>query len=130
MCYGEGLAYDTERDTAQVKQKVADFSHDKDLMTYLFRVSHDFKHFGFCVTVIILNKEGSKRAHHQRKEARYCRLDPADVAVHIPYIFYANCQLVTNAMTYNGYFAYQNPWFCCLKRPILQAEIGIIAIRA
>ena len=47
MCYGAGLVYDTDKATAQVKQKVDDFLLDNDLTTYFFGVSQDFKHFGF-----------------------------------------------------------------------------------
>ena len=38
---------DTDKATAQVKQKVDDFLLDNDLTTYFFGVSQDFKHFGF-----------------------------------------------------------------------------------
>ena len=90
MCYGARLVYDTANATAQVRQEVDDFQLDNDLTTYFFGVSQDFKHFGFCVTVIILNKEGSKIVRFQRKETCYCRFAPADGAGHIPYILYAN----------------------------------------
>ena len=60
MCYGAGIQYVTESATAQVKQEVDDFLLDNDLTTYFFGVSQDFKHFGFCISVIILNREGKK----------------------------------------------------------------------
>ena len=96
MCYGARLVYDTANATAQVRQEVDDFQLDNDLTTYFFGVSQDFKHFGFCVTVIILNKEGSKIVRFQRKETCYCRFAPADGAGHIPYILYANWRRVAN----------------------------------
>ena len=45
---------------------------------YWLGVCHDFKHFAFCVSVIILNAEGNKVVRLIRKEACYCRLSPAE----------------------------------------------------
>ena len=56
VCYGSGLVYDTELATAQVQAQVDDFVLDNDLASYFLGVCQDFKHFGFCVSVIILNE--------------------------------------------------------------------------
>ena len=48
------------------------------------------KHFGFCVSVIILNGDNSRILRLLRKEACYCRFAPADRNGDIPYILYAN----------------------------------------
>ena len=56
VCYGSGLVYDTELATAQVQAQVDDFMLDNDLASYFLGVCQDFKHFGFCVSVIILNE--------------------------------------------------------------------------
>ena len=56
VCYGSGLVYDTELATAQVD----DFMLDNDLASYFLGVCQDFKHFGFCVSVIILNEDASR----------------------------------------------------------------------
>ena len=53
VCYGSGLVYDTELATAQVQAQVDDFMLDNDLASYFLGVCQDFKHFGFCVSVII-----------------------------------------------------------------------------
>ena len=64
VCYGSGLVYDTEQATAQVD----DFMLDNDLASYFLGVCQDFKHFGFCVSVIILNEDASRIV---RKQACY-----------------------------------------------------------
>ena len=68
VCYGSGLVYDTEFATAQVKAQVDDFMLDNDLASYFLGVCQDFKHFGFCVSVIILNEDASRIV---RKQACY-----------------------------------------------------------
>ena len=60
VCYGSGLVYDTELATAQVQAQVDDFVLDNDLASYFLGVCQDFKHFGFCVSVIILNEDASR----------------------------------------------------------------------
>lgn len=90
MFYGAGLVYDTAEATASVKAEVEDFMLENDLNSYFFGIAQDFKHFGFAVTVIILNKEATKVVRVMRKEACYCRFAPADASGNIPYILYAN----------------------------------------
>ena len=90
VCYGSGLLYDTDECSKAVKQQVEDFLLDNALSSYFLGVCQDFKHFGFCVSVIILNKEGTKIVNLLRKEACYCRLTPADKNGVIRHILYAN----------------------------------------
>ena len=90
VCYGSGLVYDTAGATPQIKSKVDEFLMDNSLPSYFLGVCQDFKHFGFCVSVIILSADGSKVVRILRKEACYCRFAPADKTGHIPYILYAN----------------------------------------
>ena len=114
VCYGSGLTYDTTQATAQARQAVDDFTADNDLASYLLLrlsaalgnaqtslallslarqflgVCQDFKHFGFAVSVIILNEGGDKIVCIIRKEACYVRFAPADKSGNIPYILYAN----------------------------------------
>ena len=68
VCYGSGLVYDTELATAQVQAQVDDLVLDNDLASYFLGVCQDFKHFGFCVSVIILNEDTSRIV---RKQACY-----------------------------------------------------------
>ena len=71
ICYGSGLVYDTELATAQVQAQVDDFVLDNDLASYFLGVCQDFKHFGFCVSVIILNEDASRIVRIVRKQACY-----------------------------------------------------------
>lgn len=90
ICYGSGLVYDTSETTAAVADSVEDFLLDNDLASYFLGVCQDFKHFGFAVSVIILNAEGTKVVRLLRKEACYCRFAVADKSGRIPQILYAN----------------------------------------
>lgn len=67
VCYGSGLVYDTEQATAQVDE----FMLDNDLASYFLGVCQDFKHFGFCVSVIILKEDASRIVRIVRKQACY-----------------------------------------------------------
>lgn len=50
----------------------------------------DFKHFWWCVSVIILDNEGKHIVSLHRKEACYCRFSPANKHGVIEYILYGN----------------------------------------
>ena len=60
VCYGSGLVYSTEQATERVRSEVDDFTSDNDIASYFLGVCQDFKHFGFCVSVIILNEDASR----------------------------------------------------------------------
>ncbi len=99
VCYGSGLLYElpaqTPTDTTdsirpRIEAEVEDFLLSNDLPAYFLGVCQDFKHFGFAVSVIILNADGSKAVRLLRKEACYCRFAPADSKGKIPYVLYAN----------------------------------------
>ena len=90
VCYGSGLVYDTAHASAAVKNEVEDFLLDNDLPSYFLGVCQDFKHFAFCVSVIILNADGTKIVRLVRKEACYCRFAPADKNGRIPRVYFAN----------------------------------------
>ena len=94
VCYGSGLVYDTTAAKKKVQEQVDDFLMDNDLPSYFLGVCQDFKHFAFCVSVIILNADGSKIVRLLRKEACYCRFAEADKHGHIPYLLYANWRKV------------------------------------
>ncbi len=90
VCYGSGLRYDTCTATTKVKTEIEDFQLDNDLAAYFLGVCQDFKHFGFAVSVLILNEDATKVVRLLRKEACYCRFAPADASGRIPKILYAN----------------------------------------
>ena len=90
VCYGNGLNYNTDECSASVRADVQDFALDNALPSYFLGVCQDFKHFAFCVSVIILNADGTKIVRLLRKEACYCRLSPADKDGAIRQVLYAN----------------------------------------
>ena len=90
VCYGSGLNYNTDECSASVRADVQDFTLDNALPSYFLGVCQDFKHFAFCVSVIILNADGTKIVRLLRKEACYCRLSPADKDGAIRQVLYAN----------------------------------------
>lgn len=90
VCYGSGLRFDTCIASAKVKTEVEDFCLDNDLAAYFLGVCQDFKHFGFAVSVLILNEDASKVVRLLRKEACYCRFAHADKSGRIPSVLYAN----------------------------------------
>lgn len=90
VCYGSDLRYDTSIPSVMVKNEVEGFLLDNDLASYFLGVSQDFKNFGFAVSVLILNEDGTKIVRLIRKETSYCRFAPADASGKIPKILYAN----------------------------------------
>lgn len=90
VCYGSGLQYCATEASASVKSAVDDFLLDNDLAAYFLGICQAFKHFGFAVSVLILNEDGSRIVRLLRKEACYCRFIPADKHGRISKILYAN----------------------------------------
>ena len=88
VCYGSGLVYRTTDE--KQRDAIDDFFLENDIAGYFLGVCQDFKHFGFCVSVIILNADGSKIVQLTRKEACYCRFSPADKHGVIDKVLYAN----------------------------------------
>ncbi len=90
VCFGSGLVYDTASASQPSANEVDEWLLDNDLAAYWLGVCQDFKHFGFAVSVLILNGEGTKIVRLLRKEACYCRFAVADKSGRIPKILYAN----------------------------------------
>ena len=90
VCYGSGLVYDTTDALPMVTREVDQYLMDNDIASYYLGVCQDFKHFAFCVSLIILNSDGSRIVSLLRKEACYCRFAPAGKDGNIPYILYGN----------------------------------------
>ena len=117
VCYGSGLVYKIDRDEQEgsegekeaskdksrtsslftrTSQEIDDFFADNDLASYFLGVCQDFKHFGFAISVIILNEDASRIVRIVRKQACYVRFAPADKSGIIPYILYANWRNAVN----------------------------------
>lgn len=90
VCFGSGLVYDSTQAAPTTADSVEEWLLDNDLASYWLGVCQDFKHFGFAVSVLILNNEGSQIVRLLRKEACYCRFAVADKSGRIPKILYAN----------------------------------------
>lgn len=90
VCYGAGLVYRTDLCRQEHKEAVDDFFADNAIPSYYLGVAQDFKHFGFAVSVIILNPAGTKILRLIRKEACYCRFAEADRSGRIPKVLYAH----------------------------------------
>lgn len=90
VCFGSGLQYNCAEASAPTSDSVEEWLLDNDLAAYWLGVCQDFKHFGFAVSVVILNNEGTKIVRLLRKEACYCRFAVADKSGRIPKILYAN----------------------------------------
>ena len=99
VCYGSGLQYfPSETTPRDVLSSVETFMSSNDIPSYFLGVCQDFKHFGFCVSVIILNNEAKpKIVQIQRKEACYCRFTPADTRGRITHVLYANWRVCPSA---------------------------------
>lgn len=94
ICYGNGLQYNTEACSKEVKAQIEDFLLANSLPSYFLGVSQDFKYFGWCVSVIILDNEGKHIVGLQRKEVIYCRFSVADAQGISKFILYANWKKV------------------------------------
>lgn len=79
VCYGAGLQYNTEQCTPEVQDDIEDFLLQNDLAGYFLGVCQDFKYFGFCVSVIIFNKDGSRIVRIVRKVKRLSRTEQSPV---------------------------------------------------
>ncbi|MDR9825359.1 hypothetical protein RCJ22_07060, partial [Vibrio sp. FNV 38] len=60
IVYGDGLRYNTEAASKEVKEQVEEFLLSNDLSSYYLGVCQDLKHFAFCVSVIILNGDNTR----------------------------------------------------------------------
>ena len=113
VCYGSGLRYITDSCTSVIKEQVEDFLLCNSLPAYFLGVCQDFKHFGWCVSVIILDNEGKRIVQLYRKEVCYCRFSPANKDGHIEYVLYANWKKsITSGkdMEKIPLLSYDNPW--------------------
>lgn len=90
VCYGAGLQYNTTRCHPEIARRVEDFALMNDIPSYFLGVCEDFKHFGFAVSVVILNDDRSRIVRILRKEVCYCRFAPQDENGRIPYLLYGN----------------------------------------
>ena len=87
VCYGSGLQYCTTEASAKVKNDVEDFLLDNDLAAYFLGICQDFKHFGFAVSVLILNEDGTRIVRLLRKKPVIAASRPPTLTVVFPKSF-------------------------------------------
>ena len=78
-----GLVYDLTKAAQPTANAVEEWLLDNNLAAYWLSVCQDFKHFGFAVSVLILNNEGTQIVRLLRKEACYCRFAVANDKVRL-----------------------------------------------
>lgn len=89
-CYSAGIRFDTCNADSNCIKGIEEFTLVNDLPFYFLGVCQDIKHFGFAVSLIILNQDRNRIVSISRKEACYCRFVVADKSGHIPAVVYAN----------------------------------------
>ena len=90
-CYGSGqkyIDYNTKKPTEN--KDIKKWMLHNNIPSFMLEQSTDMKYFFFCVSVIILSKDGSKINRLIHKEACYCRFEKADRWGKINHVFYAN----------------------------------------
>ena len=66
------------------------FRHNRPARYFMEQIN-DFKHFFFCVSVLILSNDGKKIVQLRHKEACYCRFETCDPKTgKIEHIFFGN----------------------------------------
>lgn len=89
-CYGAGLKYmdvDTKQPTTH--PEIKSWLVRNSLPLFQLEQATDMKYFFFCVSVIILSKDGKKINRLIHKEACYCRFEKAKYGK-INHVIYAN----------------------------------------
>jgi hypothetical protein len=99
VCYGAGLQYNTEGASRRTRGEVEEFLLENNLAAYFLGVCQDFKHFGFAVSVLLLNQAGTRIVRIARKEACYCRFTPADRQGRIHKVLYANWRNAVSSLS-------------------------------
>lgn len=90
-CFGSGQKYmdcETRRPTSD--KEIKRFQLQNNLSAFMLEQATDMKYFFFCVSVLILSRDGSRIVTMRHKEACYCRFEKADAKGKIKHVFYAN----------------------------------------
>lgn len=89
-CYGQGIRLKPEQPNGSVPVEASHWAKRQNLPLYFLEQATDMKYFFFTVSVIILNRQGTRINKIRHKEACYCRFAEADSRGKIPYVYYAN----------------------------------------
>lgn len=111
VCYGGGLTYCTVDATPKVREEVDDFCFENSMADFFLGSCLDFKHFGFCVSLLILSKDGKRITNIIRKEACNCRFTPADGHGVSREVVFANWEaVVPSEIEHIALLNMINPW--------------------
>jgi hypothetical protein len=90
-CFGTGPKYMDMKSGQQSKDKdIRRWTLQNNLSAFMLEQATDMKYFFFCVSVIILSRDGSRIVTLRHKEACYCRFEKANERGKIEHVFYAN----------------------------------------
>lgn len=90
-CFGSGLKYmDIATQKPSTDKEIKRFGMHNNLTSFLLEQATDIKYFFFCVSVVILSRDGSKIVKIRHKDACYCRFEKANDKGKIEHVFYAN----------------------------------------
>lgn len=90
-CYGAGQKYmDIETEKPTTDKDIRKWLLHNNIPSYMLEQSTDMKYFFYCVSVILLSRDGSQIVKLRHKEACYCRFENADSKGKIRHVFYAN----------------------------------------
>lgn len=90
-CYGAGQKYNdfaTEKPTTD--KEIKKWLLHNNIPAFFLEQATDMKYYFFCVSVIILSKDGSKIVRLRHKDACYCRFSKAGKKGRIENVFFAN----------------------------------------
>lgn len=90
-CFGTGPKYMDAKSGQQTKDKdIRRWTLQNNLAAFMLEQATDMKYFFFCVSVIILSRDGLQIVTLRHKEACYCRFERANEKGKIEHVFYAN----------------------------------------
>jgi hypothetical protein len=89
-CYGAGMKYvDMETGSPTRDKEIRRWQMRNALPSFLLEQATDMKYYFFCVSVVILSRDGSKITSLRHKDACYCRFEQADKGK-VKHVFYGN----------------------------------------
>lgn len=89
IAYGSGISYEIPEESPD-KPDINFFLEEVNLPEYFLGITSDFKHFGFAVSVIDIDRAANKIVGLYRLEAMYCRFGKANGSGHVNHIYYAD----------------------------------------
>lgn len=90
-CFGAGLEYqDNASGKKTTNPEITNFLMENSIQSYFLEQCSDMKYFFFTVSIIILNREGTKIVEIRHKDACNVRFEKANEKGKIEHIFYGD----------------------------------------